>query len=100
VKADSSRQKSINSPAQKVMKREVSDDAFDDAFDEPPHQLKSPMGVAAAKAGALMKNIVSSVGTALGYTASKNCGKVNGRSVGVIGPRTPVRRSSRAKSNA
>lgn len=103
VKTESSRQKKkfINSPAQKVAKVEVSDDAFDDdAFDEPPHQLKSPMGVAAAKAGALMKNIVSSVGTALGYTGSKNCVKVNGRSVGVSGPSTPVRRSTRAKSNA
>jgi hypothetical protein len=42
-----------------------------------PADLKSPMGAAAARAGALMKNIVSSVGTAFGY-GGKKCDMING----------------------
>jgi len=63
-----------------------------------PH-LKSPMGAAAAKAGALVKNFVSSVGCAFGYGGN---GKkmVNG-SVGghLSAPTTPTRRSGRVKTS-
>ena len=65
-----------------------------------PH-LKSPMGAAAAKAGALVKNFVSSVGCALGYGGNgKKCLLVNG-SVGghLSAPTTPTRRSTRVKTS-
>ena len=66
------------------------------AVDSP---LKSPMGAAAAKAGALMKNLVTSVGCALGYGCNgKKCDMVLRNSSS--GPPTPTaRRSPRVKSN-
>ena len=68
------------------------------AVDSP---LKSPMGAAAAKAGALMKNLVSSVGCALGYGGNgKKCDMVLRNSAPGSGPPTPVaRRSPRVKVN-
>jgi len=75
----------------------------DEDEDEPPQaDLKSPMGAAAARAGALMKNIVSSVGTAFGY-GGKKCDMINGGMGGMDGihsaplsPSTPkTRRSTR-----
>lgn len=56
--------------------------SFFSAIDDEPvteSTLKSPMGAAAARAGALMKNIVSSVGTAFGYCGVKKYDMINGK---------------------
>ncbi|CEG01118.1 Zinc finger, GATA-type [Ostreococcus tauri] len=57
--------------------------------------LKSPMGAAAAKAGALMKNLVSSVGCALGYGGNgRKCEAVYGSTLqaDLSAPPTPAAR--------
>ena len=65
--------------------------------------VKSPMGAAAAKAGALVKNFVSSVGCAFGYgnNGKNNHEMVNGSSGDPNAPSTPTtkRRSARVKSS-
>lgn len=65
--------------------------------------VKSPMGAAAAKAGALVKNFVSSVGCAFGYgnNGKNNHEMVNGSSGDPNAPSTPTtkRRSTRVKSS-
>ena len=65
--------------------------------------VKSPMGAAAAKAGALVKNFVSSVGCAFGYgnNGKNNHEMVSGSSGDPNAPSTPTtrRRSARVKSS-